>query len=250
MGQSLLNAIKMIAAMPKINKELARLQKKGYPVKNILEIIANDQNTDTIVYTSPEFQPCSESFSEKYAFVGPSIRPVKESFKKEREKLIYISMGTVNNDLLPVYRACINALKTTKYQVVMSVGNQINLNEIQCDAENISIFSSVDQIAVLRQADLFITHCGMNSVSEALYFGVPLLMLPQTPEQLGVARRVEQLEAGILLKKCNVKNIAESASKLLSNDVYRNNAFTISDGFRSCSGAKGAANKIIDVCNS
>lgn len=249
MGQSLLNAIKMIASMPKINKELARLQKKGYPVKNIFEIIANDQNTDTIVYTSPEFQPCSASFSEKYAFVGPSNRPVKEPFKKERETLIFISMGTVNNDLLPVYQACINALKETNFQVVMSVGNQINLDEIQCDADNISISSSVDQIAVLQQADLFITHCGMNSVNEALYFGVPLLMLPQTPEQLGVARRVEQLEAGILLKKCNVKNIAESVSKLLSNDTYRNNAFTISDGFRSCTGAKGAANKIIDVCN-
>ena len=116
MGQSLLDAVKMLFSMPKINRELSRLQAKGYPVNNILEIIANDENTDTIVYTSPEFQPCSESFSDKYAFVGPSVRPVKEPFRKEREKLIYVSMGTVNNDLLPVYQACIDALQDTDYQ--------------------------------------------------------------------------------------------------------------------------------------
>ena len=250
MGQSLLSAIKMIAAMPKISKELARLQEKGYPVNNILEIIANDQNTDTIVYTSPEFQPCSDSFSDKYAFVGPSIRPIMHTFRKEQEKLIYISMGTVNNDLLPIYQSCIRALKETNYQVVMSVGDQIDLRKIQNDAGNISIYPSVDQIAVLQQADLFITHCGMNSVNEALYFGIPLLMLPQTSEQLGVARRVEQLGAGIILKKYNQKAIQNGVQTLLSDKIYCDNASAIGKSFQNCSGAKGAAKKILDVCNS
>lgn len=250
MGQDLSSIAKMIFAMPKISKELKRLQEKGYPVNNILDIIANDQQTDTIVYTSPEFQPCSESFTDKYAFVGPSIRSVKEPFKKEREKLIYISMGTVNNGLLPIYQSCTSALENTKYQVVVSVGHQVNLEKLQCNADNISIYPSVDQIAVLQQTDLFITHCGMNSVNEALYFGVPLLMLPQTAEQHGVARRVEQLGAGVLLKKYNAKSIYESVSSLLSSEVYYSNASNISKGFRKCSGAKGAAQKILDVCNS
>lgn len=249
MGQDLSNIVKMIFAMPKISKELKRLQEKGYPVNNILDIIANDQQTDTVVYTSPEFQPCSESFTDKYAFVGPSIRPVKEPFNKEREKLIYISMGTVNNDLLPLYQTCISALENTNYQVVISVGNQVNLKKIQSKTDNISIFPSVDQIAVLEKADLFVTHCGMNSVNEALYFGVPLLMLPQTAEQKGVARRVEQLGAGVILKKYSVKAIFESVSGLLRGEEYYNNASNISKGFRKCSGAKGAAQKILEVCN-
>ena len=249
MGQDLSNIVKMIFAMPKISKELKRLQEKGYPVNNILDIIANDQQTDTVVYTSPEFQPCSESFTDKYAFVGPSIRPVKEPFNKEREKLIYISMGTVNNDLLPLYQSCISALENTNYQVVISVGNQVNLKKIQSKADNISIFPSVDQIAVLEKSDLFVTHCGMNSVNEALYFGVPLLMLPQTAEQKGVARRVEQLGAGVILKKYSVKAIFESVSGLLGGEEYYNNASNISKGFRKCSGANGAVQKILEICN-
>ena len=249
MGQDLSNIVKMVFAIPKISKELKRLQEKGYPVNNILDIIANDQQTDTVVYTSPEFQPCSESFTDKYAFVGPSIRPVKEPFNKEREKLIYISMGTVNNDLLPLYQSCISALENTNYQVVISVGNQVNLKKIQSKADNISIFPSVDQIAVLEKADLFVTHYGMNSVNEALYFGVPLLMLPQTAEQKGVARRVEQLGAGVILKKYSEEAIFERISGLLRGKEYCNNASNISKGFRKCSGAKGAAQKILEVCN-
>ena len=210
MGQSILNAAKMIISIPKINRELSRLQEKGYPVNSILEIIANDPNTDTIVYTSPEFQPCAQTFSDKYAFVGPSIRPVMQSFQKKKEKLIYISMGTVNNDLLPIYQSCIDALKRTNYQVVLSIGNQVDPKLIKNKSENISIYPSVDQIAVLQQSDLFITHCGMNSVTEALFFGVPLLMLPQTSEQLGVSRRLKQLGAGIIQKKMNAKAIYKS----------------------------------------
>lgn len=249
MGQSILDAAKMVISMPKINKELSRLQAKGYPVNNILEVIANDPDTDTIVYTSPEFQPCAESFSDKYAFVGPSIRPMTQPFQKERDRLIYISMGTVNNDLLPIYQSCVDALKETDDQVVLSIGNQVDPKMIQNSAKNISIYPSVDQIAVLEKSDLFITHCGMNSVTEALYFGVPLLMLPQTAEQMGVARRVEQLGAGILLKKFNPKELKNGIHRLLSNRIYSENAAVIAKSFQNCPGAKGAVKKILDVCD-
>lgn len=59
--------------------------------------------------------------------------------------------------------------------------------------ENLSVYSYVDQIGVLKKADAFLSHWGMNSVNESLYFGVPLVMRLQTSEQGGVARRAEQL---------------------------------------------------------
>ena len=101
MKQSGGQMLKMLLAMPKINHDLQRLRDRGYPIKNILDIIQNDDRTDTIVYTSPEFQPCADTFSDKYAFVGPSIRPAAETIEKSRDTLVYISMGTVNNGLLP-----------------------------------------------------------------------------------------------------------------------------------------------------
>ena len=246
MKQGIGDLLKMIFTSPKTSKEVKRLKAKGYPVKNILDIIGSDDNTNTIVYTSPEFQPCSETFSEKYAFVGPSIRPATDEIEKNRDKLIYISMGTVNNDMMSFYKSCISALTDTDYQVIMSVGNIVSIEEFGKLPENISVFSHVDQIAVLKQADVFLSHCGMNSVSESLYFGVPLVMLPQTSEQKGVSERVFQLGAGVKLDKSVY--VLSAINEILEDNTYKENALKIADGFKNSSGAKGAADKIIKVC--
>lgn len=248
MKQSLKQMLGMLLSMPKINTQIRRLRDHGYPVNSVLDIISNDDKTDTIVYTSPEFQPCSETFSDKFAFVGPSIRPVSDSIHKEREKLIYISMGTVNNDMLPLYRNCIAALKDTPYQVILSVGDQVDRSRLGTIPVNISVFPCVDQMAVLGEADVFLSHCGMNSVNESLYFGVPLVMLPQTPEQGGVAARVAQLGAGILLKKTTPAAIRGALEQVMNSPDYRQNAEKIAEGFRKCSGPRGAAEKILSVC--
>ena len=249
MKQGLGDLLKMLFAMPKTSKQVKRLKDKGYPVNNILDIIGNDDNTHTIVYTSPEFQPCSETFSVKYAFVGPSIRPASEKVEKRKDKLIYISMGTVNNDMMTFYKACISALANTDYQVIMSVGNLVAIEDFGELPENISIYSHVDQISVLEKADVFVSHCGMNSVNESLYFEVPLVMLPQTSEQKGVAERVSQLGAGIKLDKSDGASVLSAINKILSVDTYKQNAKKIAEGFKNSSGAKGAADKIIQVCN-
>ena len=249
MKQGIGDLFKMLFAMPKTSKQVKRLKDKGYPVNNILDIIGNDDNTHTIVYTSPEFQPCSETFSDKFAFVGPSIRPASEKIEKKRDKLIYISMGTVNNDMMPFYKSCIFALANTDYQVIMSVGNSVSVEDFGKLPENISVYSHVDQIAVLKKADVFVSHCGMNSVSESLYFEVPLVMLPQTSEQKGVAERVFQLGAGVKLDKLDATSILSAINKIFSVDTYKKNAEKIAEGFKNSSGAKGAADKIIQVCN-
>ena len=248
MKQRLGQMFGMIFSMSKINKNIKRLQDKGYPVKSVLDIIQNDNNTDTIVYTSPEFQPCSETFSEKYVFVGPSIRPVENMIEKKSDKLIYISMGTVINDSTEFYKKCIEALANTKYQVIMSVGNLINIEDLGAVPDNITISRFVDQIAVLSQADVFLTHCGMNSVNESLYYKVPLVMLPQTSEQDGVATRVEQLGAGVRLKHINAKAIRETIESVLNTKSYYEQASKISQSFHKCTGAKGAADKIEQMC--
>lgn len=248
MKQSVGQMVSMMFSMPKISKQIKHLQDRGYPVKSILDIISNDDNTHTIVYTSPQFQPCAETFSDKYAFVGPSIRPAAGEVEKTGEKLVYISMGTVNNDMLPLYRNSIEALKDTPYQVILSVGGQVDPAQFGKLPENIAVYPSVDQIAVLEKADVFLSHCGMNSVSESLYHSVPLVMLPQTSEQGGVAVRTAQLGAGIRLEKTTPQAIRAAVETVLKDPAYRKNAADIAAGFQACSGPKGAADKIESCC--
>ena len=237
MQESAWDIVKMLMAMPKINKQIKRLREKGYPVKGILDIVQNDNDTNTIVYTSKYFQPCSETFSDRYHFIGPSIRPVTRPIEKTADKLIYISMGTVNQNR-EFYRNCIRALGQTDWQVVISMGtNQEHYDNIP---DNIRIYESVDQMAVLQVADAFITHCGMNSASEGLYFQVPLVLFPQTAEQDAVAKRVEELGAGVRLKSISEEDVLGALRQILEDPGYKANASKISESFRSCGGAQEA----------
>ena len=225
---------KMLFATPRINRQIDRLREKGYPVKSLLEIVQNDNDTNTIVYTSKYFQPCSDTFSDRYRFIGPSIRPIKEPFIKSAEKTVYISMGTVNQNK-EFYRNCIHALGATDWQVIISMGT--NTEHFDDLPANIQVYESVDQMAVLSIADAFITHCGMNSASEGLYFKVPLVLFPQTPEQGAVARRTEELGAGIRLTSISEEDILQSLKSVLYEQDYKKSAIKISDSFHSCKGA-------------
>ena len=95
-------------------------------------------------------------------------------------------------------------------------------------------------MAVLSIADAFITHCGMNSASEGLYFRTPLVLFPQTPEQDAVAKRTEELGAGVRLKSISEEDIMDALNKVLTDPEYRKNADLISDSFRACGGAEEA----------
>lgn len=159
-------------------------------------------------------------------------------------------MGTVNNNMIKLYRKMIEAFSDTDYQVLISIGNSTDRKALEPVPENIEIYNSVDQIAVLEKTDLFISHVGMNSVSESLYFGVPLILLPITAEQKAVATRVTQLNAGIILEDISIENITQKANELLINSSYKENALKISRSFHNCTGAKGAADKILSTIRS
>ena len=128
-------------------------------------------------------------------------------------------------------------------------GNLVSIEEFGVLPENISVFAGVDQIAVLKKADVFVSHCGMNSVSESLYFGVPLVMFPQTQEQAGVSERVLQLGAGLKVEKADATSVVEAIGKIFGDSTYYKNAAKISRDFKNCPGAMGAADKILQVCN-
>ena len=237
MQESAWDIAKMITAMPRINKQLKRLREKGYPVRNLLEIVQNDNDTNTIVYTSKYFQPRAETFSDRYHFIGPSIRPITEPVEKTADKTVYISMGTINQNR-QFYRNCINALAETGWQVIISMGT--NTDHFDDLPDNIQVHESVDQMAVLSISDAFITHCGMNSASEGLYFGVPLVLFPQTPEQDAVAKRTEELGAGVRLQSISEEDILAALTKVISEPQYRQEAERISESFKASGGAAEA----------
>lgn len=231
----------MIFGLPKISRELKKLKPCGFHVKSVLSLVQSDNDTDSVVYTSRRFQPCAESFSKHYAFVGPSVSFDGRPEKKKERPLIYISMGTVINDRPDFYRKCIDAFKKPDADVVISCGNATDREKLGVLPDHIRVYPYVDQPAVLAGADVFITHCGMNSVSESLYMATPMVLYPQTGEQHAVARRTAEIGAGILLRDDSLEGIRSAVREVLNNKRYKTAAAECSADFRACSGAAGAA---------
>lgn len=248
MKQSLKEMLRMLMGIPRINRKIKMLQEKGYKVKNFIGIIQNDNDTDTIVYTSKEFQPMSETFSERYAFVGPSFRVPEIEEIEKKYPLIYISLGTVLNQNRHFYQNCIKALADADCQVIMSVGEKTDIFSFGNLPDHFKVYPKVEQLKVLQKTDVFITHCGMNSISESLYFGVPSVLFPLHSEQVMVANRAAELNAGKRLKSDNVNSIRKAVMEVLNNILYKRNAEMISEGLRKAGGAGAAANKIEKVC--
>ena len=238
----------LIFGLPKVQKEFRRLREYGYEAKSFLSLVQSDNATDSVVYTSKSFQPYSESFSDHYAFVGPSVFSDRKPEKQERP-LVYISLGTIINERPDFYNNCIEALKNEPVDVVISCGKALDIGTFGELPGNVKVYPYVDQLDVLSKTSVFITHCGMNSVSESLYMAAPMVLYPQTNEQQAVARRVSEIGAGRPLDDDSAAGIRSAVKEILADSAYSEAARKCCEDFRACSGAKGAADHIENAPN-
>lgn len=247
MKRDIKEIVKMIIGMPRIKRKIKELNKYGYPVDSFLSLIQNDNETDTIVYTTKKFQPMANTFSNKYSFIGPSIASSSklQEVSKER-KVIYISLGTVLHQNHAFYQNCIKAFANSGDEVVMSVGEKTKIESLGAIPNHFTVKNKVDQLAVLQKADVFITHCGMNSVHESLYFGVPMVLFPQHSEQRMIANRVKELGAGVELKGIHPKYLAKAVDTLFNNQTFLENAEKLAEDFRHSGGVEEAVRVIQD----
>ena len=204
-----------------------------------------------IVYTSREFQPDGEYINDSYIFIGPSItkRIQPHDFPIEEirdEKVLYISMGTLLLGGEAFFKTCVEAFKDFKGKVVLSVGNNTNISELGPFPRNFIVRNYVPQLEVLQYTDVFITHGGMNSTSEGLYYEVPLVVIPQANDQPMIANRVEELQVGYKIDphEVRVKKLQEAVQHILSTPSYRENAKMISKSFKESSREKKALKAI------
>ncbi|MCR8630948.1 macrolide family glycosyltransferase [Paenibacillus radicis (ex Xue et al. 2023)] len=204
----------------------------------------------TIVYTSKRFQPDGESFDETFKFVGPSFVPHSHDqfdfYNVDTDHLIYISLGTVFNQAVDFYKLCFAAFAETKYTVILSVGKQTQIADLGDIPANFIVRNYVPQIEVLIHAKLFITHGGMNSTSEGMYYGVPLIVLPQSADQPVVARRVAELGAGTHLNQegLTAQDLREAAESVLKDASIPKQCVEIGDSFRAAGGYHRAVEEI------
>lgn len=210
-----------------------------------------------IVLTSRYFQPEGEKFDETFKFVGPLLAERQGSpdglwSAPKTRKRVYVSLGTIFNVQPAFYRDCIRALGALEVDVVMSVGSAVAREALGPVPDNFVVRETVPQLEVLAKADLFVSHAGINSVSESLYFGVPLVMIPRQFEQENNALRVAELGAGIWIDKrrASGRRLRLAVERILADPRWAEAAARIGQSFRESGGPQRAAGEILAYVSS
>ena len=162
--------------------------------------------------------------------------------------LIYVSMGTMYNDEAGLYRECFRAFAGQDLQVVMAVGHRVDRSKLADVPPNFMIEWIVEQMAVLANADLFITHGGINSAHEAMLNGVPMIVLPQgSTDDFVVAGQVAAAGAGIVLHRpeATAAGLIELQNAVLANPAYRRASTAMGRSLRTAGGYRRAADEIL-----
>lgn len=227
----------------------------------------------SIVGVIPELQPFRDEFDQTYKFIGSCVCEEARNYeflgdddelKKFLDKsdkstrLIYMSLGTVFNSNFYIFERAIEAIidlfENRKHQIrlIMSVGH-LCMNKFAEKSDslpaNVLVRQRVAQLEVLKRADLFITHCGMNSVNEAIKYAVPMVGIPIEGDQPVVARRVcQELELGIRLNahRLTGHELANAIDRVLSEPKYTQNVQEISRVSAKYNGQVEGAKVIMD----
>jgi zeaxanthin glucosyltransferase len=139
------------------------------------------------------------------------------------EPLVFASMGTLVNGLEYVYRTILDAVRDLSgIQVVLSVGLNIDLDDLGPIPSNTLVVSSAPQIELLKRATVCITHAGLNTTLEALAQGVPMVAIPIGYDQPGVAARIAYHGVGEFLKleELTVPRLSELVQRVLRKQSY------------------------------
>ena len=188
---------------------------------------------------------------ERFVFLEGCVRKENHfsmpALPVEDGPLIYMSFGSLGAIDTGLISRMIDVFATIPARFLVNVGSFLDAYETVPD--NVFLGSWFPQPSVVAESDLFIHHGGNNSFCEALYFGVPSLIMPycwdghdnaQRAAEKGIGRRIDraawtpdELRAEIL--------------GLLNDGAMRQELGTISDYMKAHSGTERAARTILDA---
>ena len=206
-----------------------------------------------IVFIPKEFQPFGDTFDESYLFVGPSILPRHEESDFSLDKLsnerpiLYISLGTVFNNQPEFFKMCFEAFGGQSWQVILSRGKHVDPAALGPVPDNFLVAPYVPQLEILPRTQVFVTHGGMNSTMESLYYGVPMVAIPQMIEQAMTAQRIAEMGLGVMLEKeaVNVTMLREAVGRVANEASFRERVQSMQRITRESGGYLRAADAIM-----
>ncbi len=206
-----------------------------------------------ISQTPKEFDFPGIPWPSQFHYAGPFVdnagrRPVPFSWEKlDGRPLVYASLGTLVNGMESIYKTILSAVgRFPEVQVVLSKGRNVELASLGTIPSNVIVVDKAPQLELLKRAELCITHAGLNTALESLSQGVPMVAIPVSYDQPGVAARIALHGVGefIEVESLSVDRLQGLIQKVLGTPSYRDQAIYFKNVIAQRRGLDVAANAI------
>lgn len=208
-----------------------------------------------IAYSTEELSGRHAELADTLRYVGPSIaeRPSDPEFpwhalpEPGERPIVLISVGTANVDAGRSFlRACAEAVavRPDLFAVIADpAGAVANVPENALTAPH------VPQLELLPRVSAVVCHSGQNTVCEALYHGIPLVLAPIRDDQPIVAQQA--VDAGVAERirfaRAQPEQIAVALNRILTQPGYRAAAERVAASFKAAGGVDAAARYLVDL---
>ena len=157
--------------------------------------------------------------------------------------LVYLSLGSLGSADVGLMRSLVSTLADAPYRVIVSKGPQADEFEL---ASNMVGAEFLPQTSILPQVDVVITHGGNNTVTESLFFGKPMVVLPLFWDQYDNAQRMDETGLGVRLSTYDhtPEQLTGAVERLLADERLRERLAAISTRLHSARGTERAADLI------
>lgn len=198
-----------------------------------------------IVPTTEAYEYPRTDLPPQVVYVGPVLRQDTSEnhfpweWLEDQRPTLFVSMGTIVK-VRRVFETVIQLAKNAPWKAVLAVGKGVAVDEFGSVPENILLQNFVPQREILPKVDAVISHGGNNTVTETLFHGKPLIIVPITGDQPESAGRIQHSGAGIRLRiqDININNLQKSIDKVLYEPRFRENAARIQASYRACDGPR------------
>lgn len=193
--------------------------------------------------------PACFHFTGPFALNSPAPSADFPWHKLSAKPLVYASFGTAQNAHLELYRVLLAAVDGLDIQLVLSQGGATHLDLPATLPPNVLTVPFAPQLEMLHRAALMVTHAGMNSTLECLAAGVPMVAVPISHDQPGVAARIAWSGAGLHIPAPNAtpETLRNAIAQVLAEPNFRAAARGLSNTIRETNGLAKAASIVEQV---
>ncbi|QIK79657.1 glycosyl transferase family 1 [Sphingomonas piscis] len=189
-----------------------------------------------------------ERLPANFHYVGPlreRDQPMDLGLPNDGKPLVFCSLGTLQGSRLSIFRAVAKAVQSLDLRLLIAHGGMLSERQSASLPGDPMVRSFVPQRAVLAKSALAITHCGFNTVMDALSFGVPMVGMPLAFEQPATGARLERAGVGEVLYRWRTPGrIRDAVAAALADPAYRVSAAALQAEIALAGGVRRAADII------